>query len=50
MDTLLMLKHVNDVVDEHSIPLEDPNTAMIEAQWLVDMLKTLQAVYNNDRP
>jgi hypothetical protein len=44
----LMLKHVKEVVDEHSIPLQDPNTAIIEAAWLVDVLTTLQAVYSND--
>jgi hypothetical protein len=47
MDTP-MLKYLREVIDEHSIPLEDPNTVVIEAAWLIDMLAKVESVHKND--
>jgi len=44
----LMLSYMREVIDEHSIPLEDPDTVMIEADWLVDMMLKVQEAYKND--
>lgn len=43
-----MIKYLRKVIDEHSIPLEDPKTVMIEADWLIEMLASLEEVYKND--
>jgi hypothetical protein len=47
MDTP-MLSYIRDVLDDHTIPLEDPKSAMIEAAWLIDMLHAVEAVHKND--
>ena len=44
-----MLKYLRQVIDEHSIPLEDPNTVMIEAEWLVEMLAIVEEIHKNDQ-
>lgn len=44
-----MLKYLRDVIDEHSIPLEDPNTVMIEADWLIEMVAAVEDVHKNDK-
>ncbi len=42
---LPMLLYIRTVLYEHTIPLEDPNTGMIEAGWLIDMLHSVEATY-----
>ena len=33
-----ILKYMRTVLDDHTIPLEDIGTGMIEAVWLIDMI------------
>ncbi len=40
-----MLKYMREVLDEHTLPLEDNNSGMIEAVWLVEMIHHLEAEY-----
>jgi len=48
MAQLPMLKYMREVLDDHSIPLEDMNACMIEAVWLIHMVNKTEEVYNNN--
>ena len=45
--SLPMLFYLQLVLDEHTIPLEDPNTGLIEAVWLLDMIRKVEAAYRD---
>lgn len=42
-----MLKHMREVLDEHTLPLGDMSAGLIEAVWLVKMLAEVEKVYRN---
>ena len=43
-----MMSYLREVLDEHTIPLEDPGTGIIEAVWLAKMLHETDAVYRQN--
>lgn len=43
-----ILKHMRKVLEEHTLPLEDMNAGMIEALWLVMMLKKVEDKYRQN--
>jgi hypothetical protein len=43
-----MLSYMREVLDEHTIPLEDMGAGMIEAVWLILMINEAERVYNSD--
>lgn len=43
-----MLKYMREVLDEHTLPLEDMNAGMIEAIWLIHMINTAEKVYKSN--
>jgi len=45
MAQLPLIGHLRKVLDDHTLPLEDPGTSMIEAGWLVDMIMKVEKVY-----
>ncbi|MBD3261012.1 MAG: hypothetical protein GF334_04920 [Candidatus Altiarchaeales archaeon] len=45
MAQLPLIKYLRKVLDEHTLPLEDPGVSMIEAGWLVDMIVKVEKVY-----
>ncbi len=42
---LPILDYLRTVLDEHTLPLEDPGSGVIKARWLVEMVQTVEAVY-----
>ena len=42
---LPILLYLRAVLDEHTIPLEDPNSGYIEAVWLLEMIHKVEAAY-----
>ncbi len=43
-----ILKHMRKVLEDHTLPLEDMNAGMIEALWLVMMLKKVEDKYRKN--
>ena len=43
-----ILKHLRKVLEEHTLPLEDKNSGMIEAIWLIVMLKEVEDKYRKN--
>lgn len=43
-----MLKHMREVLDEHTLPLEDMSAGLVEAVWLIYMINEVEKVYRND--
>lgn len=43
-----ILKHIRKVLEDHTLPLEDMNAGMIEALWLVMMLKQVEDKYRKN--
>jgi hypothetical protein len=46
-ERLPMLVYLREVLDEHTLPLEDMNAGMIEAVWLIYMINTVETVYRS---
>jgi hypothetical protein len=44
-ERLPMLVYLREVLDEHTLPLEDMNAGMIEASWLVYLICKVERVY-----
>jgi hypothetical protein len=42
---LPILDYLRKVLDEHTLPLEDPGSGVIEAGWLVEMVQKVEATY-----
>lgn len=40
-----MVDFIREVIDEHTLPLSDSGSGMIEAAWLVDMLFAVKGAY-----
>lgn len=47
MEQLPILAYLREVLDEHTLPLEQPGTGMIEARWLLEMIGEVERVYKN---
>ena len=45
MARLPMLIYLREILDEHTLPLEDTNAGLIEAVWLVHMINKVESVY-----
>ncbi len=43
-----ILIHMRKVLEEHTLPLKDMNAGMIEALWLVMMLKEVEDKYRKN--
>lgn len=48
MDRTPVLTYLREVLDEHTLPLEDSNAGLIEANWLLDMINLLEEGYRNN--
>lgn len=48
MDTFPMISFLREVLDEHTLPLEDNNVGLIEAKWLVDLIQKVEQGYKNN--
>jgi len=42
---LPILDYLREVLEEHIIPLEDPGTGLVTAEWLVTMIHKVEDVY-----
>jgi hypothetical protein len=47
MDTPI-LKHIRQVLEEHTLPLPDMNAGLIDALWLVMMLQKVEDKYRKN--
>ncbi len=43
-----ILAHMRKVLEDHTLPLKDMNAGMIEAIWLIRMLKKVEAKYRKN--
>ncbi len=43
-----ILIYMHKVLEEHTLPLEDMNTGMIEALWLILMIKEVEDKYRKN--
>lgn len=43
-----ILEHLRKVLDDHTLPLEDMNAGLIEAKWLVMLLKEVEDKYRKN--
>jgi len=48
MENLPLLNYLREVLDEHTLPLEDGNAGIIEAYWLIDLIKNVELGYKNN--
>ena len=48
MSRLPMLSYLREVLDEHTLPLEDMNAGMVEATWLIYMIVNVEKVYRSN--
>ncbi len=48
MAQMPMLRYVYEVLEEHTIVIEDMNTNMVEAIWLIRMVNEMSKVYKVD--
>lgn len=48
METFPLLQHLREVLDEHTLPLEDTNAGLIEASWLLDLLGKIEEGYRSN--
>ena len=48
MENLPLLNYLREVLDEHTLPLEDSNAGIIEAHWLIDLIKNVELGYKNN--
>lgn len=42
---LPILLYLRIVLDEHTIPLADPRTGLVESVWLLNMIQKVEAAY-----
>ena len=47
MDTPI-LRHIRQVLEEHTLPLPDMNAGLIDALWLVMMLQKVEDKYRQN--
>lgn len=45
---LPMLVYLREILDEHTLPLDDMNAGMIEAVWLVYLINQVERVYRSN--
>lgn len=45
-----ILDYMREVLDEHTLPLEDKSAGLIEATWLVDMIHKTEKRYKTNGP
>ena len=45
---LPMIRYMREILDEHTLPLEDMGAGMIEAIWLIHMINTVERVYKSN--
>lgn len=45
MDQTPILTYLRKVLDEHTIPLESVNAGLVEAEWLLNMVRKLEKDY-----
>ena len=48
METFQLLGYLREILDEHTLPLEGSKASLIEALWLLDMLKKLEDGYKKN--
>lgn len=48
MENLPIIAYLREVLDEHTLPLEDNNAGIIEARWLVDLIQRVEQDYRNN--
>lgn len=48
MARLPMLAYLREVLDEHTLPLEDMNAGMVEATWLIYLIVDVEKVYRSN--
>lgn len=48
METFPLLQYLREVLDEHTLPLEDTNAGLIEATWLLDLIGCVEEGYRNN--
>jgi len=47
-ERLPMLVYLREILDEHTLPLDDMNAGMIEAVWLVYLINHVERVYKSN--
>jgi len=47
-ERLPMLVYLREILDEHTLPLEDMNAGMIEAVWLIYLIRDVETVYRSN--
>jgi hypothetical protein len=47
-ERLPMLVYLREILDEHTLPLDDMNAGMIEAVWLVYLINQVERVYKSN--
>ena len=45
-----MIEYMREVLDEHTLPLADKGTGLVEATWLIDMIHKTEERYKIDGP
>ena len=48
MDRTPILTYLRKVLDEHTLPLENSNAGLIEAEWLLDMIHKVEEGYKKN--
>ena len=43
-----ILKYMREVLDDHTIPLEDLGAGLVEAVWLIKMIHKVEEAYRSD--
>ena len=43
-----MIAYIRQVLDEHTLPLDDKGTGLVEAGWLIDMVHTAEEHYRKN--
>ncbi len=43
-----ILKHMRKVLEDHTLPLQDMNAGMIDALWLILMIKEVEDKYRKN--
>lgn len=43
-----MLDYLREVLDEHTLPLAGSNAGLVEALWLLEMLRKVEALYKKN--
>ena len=45
MEKTPMIAYMREVLDDHTLPLEDMNAGIVEAVWLIKMIHKVEEVY-----